>query len=94
MNNTENMAFDDDEIKAASELLFYGDIHATYEQIFRDAITSYQEIIMHGVPDKKTYDNICARAALANIWLIEHGHKEQPLKLDADDIAVNNSSTN
>ena len=93
MNNPETMAFEDAEIKAASNLLFYGKISTSYERIFRDAIISYQEILMYGVPDKETHDNICARAALANLWLIEHGYKEEPFddKMDADDTAINNS---
>jgi hypothetical protein len=92
MNNTENMAFDDDEIKAASELLFYGNISTSYERIFRDAIIFYQLILMRGVP-KEMHDKICARAALANIWLIEHGYKVEPFddELVAGDTAVNNS---
>ena len=78
MNNTENMAFDDTGIKMARDLLSYSKAHVIYERIFRDAIISYQEILIYGVPDKETHDNVCARAALANVWLIEHGYKEEP----------------
>ena len=96
MNNTETMAFED--IKAASNLLFYEKISTSYERIFRDAIIYYHKILIHGVPDKETHDNICDRASLANLWLIEHGYKEEPFddkpfddEMNAGDTAVNNS---
>lgn len=65
-------------IKVARDLLSYAKANVTYERIFRDAIISYQEILMQGVPDKETHDNICTRAGLANVWLIEHGYNEEP----------------